>query len=224
MNAIIYYSNTNESLNIAKYISDKENLPLYDINTLKEYTFDFIYLIFPIHYQSIPKEIIPSIKKIKANRAIVIATYGKMSFGHVLYDIKKILKAKIIAGAYIPAKHTYLLKDKPFNDYNKLDSIIQLKSRTEEIKFPKTKKNIFSNFLPRFRHQISVKIIKNKNCNQCNRCNLICKNIKIGKPNNQCIRCLKCINSCPNRALEFKLSPIMNNYLKKERVNQFIVY
>ena len=224
MNAIIYYSNTNESLNIAKYISDKENLPLYDINALKEYTFDFIYLIFPIHYQSISKEFIPSIKKIKANRAIVIATYGKMSFGHVLYDIKKILKAKIIAGAYIPAKHTYLLNDKPFNDYHKLDSIIQLKSRTEEIRFPKTKKNILSNFLPRFRHQISVKIIKNENCNQCNRCNLVCKNIKKGKPNNQCIRCLKCINSCPNRALEFKLSPIMNNYLKKERVNQFIVY
>lgn len=224
MNAIIYYSNTNESLNIAKYISNKENLPLYDIQTLKEYSFDFIYFIFPIHYQSIPKEIIPSIKKIKANRAIVIATYGKMSFGHVLYDIKKILKAKIIAGAYIPTKHTYKSNDKPFNDYHKLDSIIELKQRNEEIIFPKTKKNIFAHFIPRLRHQISVKIIKNKSCNQCNKCNLICKNIVKGTPNTKCIRCLKCINSCPNKALEYKLSPIMKSYLKKERVNKFIIY
>lgn len=224
MNAVIYYSNTNESKNIATYISNKENIPLLDIKELKEYSFEFIYFIFPVHYQSIPKEIIHLIKKIKSDKAIVIATYGKMSFGHVLYDIKKILSSKIIAGAYIPTKHAYRPDDKQFNEFNKLDEIIQLKARTNEITFPKTKRNPFASFFPLLRHQFSVKIIKNKNCTSCNFCNKVCKNIKNGKPNSKCNRCLKCIYLCKNKALDFRLRPIMKSYLKKVRMKDFIVY
>ena len=54
MNAVIYWSNTGESLNVAKYISEKSGYSLYDLAGLKEKNFDDIFLIFPIHYQSIP--------------------------------------------------------------------------------------------------------------------------------------------------------------------------
>ena len=42
MNAVIYWSNTGESLNIAKYISEKTGYSLYDLMSLKEKKFDDI--------------------------------------------------------------------------------------------------------------------------------------------------------------------------------------
>ena len=111
MNAIIYYSNTNESYNIAKYIYSKTNYLLIDINKLKDYEYNNIFLIFPIHYQSIPKSIRGIIKKIIAKKAIVIATYGKMSYGNILCETKKMLQAKIVAAAIVPSKHPYIVND-----------------------------------------------------------------------------------------------------------------
>ena len=215
MNKIIYYSNTNESYNIASYISSKTNYELINIFNITSFEFDNIFLIFPIHYQNIPKEIKPLIKKIIAKKAIIITTYGKISYGNVLYETKKILNAKVVGAINIPSKHTYIKDDTHFNDYKILDDLINKINDGKEIEIKKTKKNIFSSFFPILRHQLSVKIIKNDNCNNCNLCNNVCKYIENGKIiSNKCNRCLKCVINCPNKALNFKLSPIMKKYLK----------
>lgn len=215
MNKIIYYSNTNESYNIASYISSKTNYELINIFNITSFEFENIFLIFPIHYQNIPKEIKPIIKKIIAKKAIIITTYGKISYGNVLYETKKILNAKIVAAINIPTKHTYIKNDTRFSDYELLDSIIDLINSKDEIEIKKTKKNLFASFFPILRHRISVKIIKNDKCNNCNICNKTCKYIDNGKIiSNKCNRCLRCVINCPNEALDFKLSPIMKRYLK----------
>ena len=224
MNKVIYYSNTNESKKIANYISLKTNYSLINILDLNNYSFDSIYLIFPVYYQSIPKEIRNIIKKIKAKKAIIIATYGHMNHGNALYDAKKLLDSMVVAAAYIPTKHSYIKDDDEFNDYSKLDLIIERMTSNKEIIIPKSNKNIFANFIPIKRHQLQVKIIKNSNCNSCNKCNLICKNIENGIVNNRCIRCLRCISNCPNKALDFKLSFFMRKYLSKKKKNDLIIY
>ncbi len=224
MNAIIYYSNTLESYNIAKYINEKTTYELLNILNLNNFNYDSIYLIFPIHYQSIPKIIRPLIKKINAKKAIVIATYGKISYGHVLNDVKKILDAKIVSAAYIPTKHTYIKDDLRFNDYLKIDEIILNMHRDEEIKIKKSFKNPLASLFPIIRHKIGVKIIKNDKCINCNKCHDICDNIINGKTNKNCIRCLKCIDYCQYKALDFKLSFPMRLYLKKKKKNKLIIY
>ncbi len=224
MNAIIYYSNTLESYNIAKYISIKTSYELINISNLNNYDFDFIYLIFPIHYQSIPKTIKPLIKKLKAKKAIIIATYGKMSFGNVLNDVKKILNAKIVSASYIPTKHSYIKNDLRFSDFKKIDDIILNMNNDKEIKIKKSFKNPFANLFPILRHKIAIKIIKNNKCINCNKCHEICENIINGKTDNNCIRCLKCIDHCPYNALDFKLSFFMKIYLKKKKKDKFIIY
>ena len=224
MDAIIYYSNTKESYNVAKFISLKNNYQLLNILKLDNYEFDNIYLIFPIHYQSIPIEIRNIIKKITAKKAVVILTYGKMSYGHVLNDVKKILNAKIVGAAYVPSKHTYIDSDTSF-DLNKLDILIDKINNDKEIIIKKTKKNIFASILPIYRHKISVKIIKTDKCINCNMCNIICNKIENGIIiDKSCNRCLKCVNNCPYDALEYKLSSIMKRYLKKKKKNDFIIY
>ena len=43
------------------------------------------------HYQNIPQSIKPIFKRIHASKAVIIATYGKMSFGNVLSETQKLV-------------------------------------------------------------------------------------------------------------------------------------
>ena len=72
MNGVIYWSNTDESLNIAKYINKKTGFQLYNLETLKERDFDNIFLVFPIHYQRVPLQIKPTLKEVRFNKAVVV--------------------------------------------------------------------------------------------------------------------------------------------------------
>lgn len=225
MNAVIYYSNTLQSYKVAEYISQKTGFQLLDIINIKGQSFNLIYLVFPIHYQSVPKSIRPIVENIKANKAILIATYGKMGYGHVLYDAKKLLKAKVVGGAYVPTKHAYLPNDETFKDYQMLDSLILKSDSEQEIVFPKDHKNIFANFFPLTRHRIAVKITPNEKCVNCGKCNEICPYINNGIiDNKKCIRCLKCVNSCELKALDVKLSSSLRKYLRKKKKVDLVIY
>ena len=148
-----------------------------------------------------------------------------MSYGNILCDTKKMLQAKIVAAAIVPSKHTYIVNDTKFAEFNKLDILINSFNNDKEIIIKKTKKSMWASFFPRFRHHISVKIIKTNKCMECGICSNECEYISNGIINNhQCIRCLKCVYNCPYKALEFKLSRIMKRYLKKKKTNDLIIY
>lgn len=224
MNSIIYYSNTNYSKNIATYLSNKSNFNLIDINKLDNYKFNNLIIVFPIHSQNIPKIVNDLLKRIEANNISIIATYGRMSYGNVIYEIIKKYKLNIISAAYIPTAHSYIKNDTEFTDYHKLDVLLDKFNYPNKIKIKKSFKNPLANLFKIKRSQIGVKIKKNNNCNSCNICNSICNNITNGKINNKCIRCLKCINLCPNKALEYKLNIFMRMYLKKKRKDKLVIY
>ena len=224
MNAVIYWSNTGESLNIAKYISEKTGYSLYELMSLKEKKFDDIFLVFPIHYQSIPTQIEDTLKELQFHKAVVVLTYGKMKYGDVLNETQKILQGTVVGGAYIPCKHTYLLNDNSFNDYDKLDKVVEMIDRDTEAIFPRLKRNVFAKVLPNTRHRMSVKIIKTSKCTNCGACNDMCEHIHNGVVDKKCYRCLKCVKSCPQEALKFELSPLLEDYLSKKKTNDFILY
>lgn len=224
MNGVIYWSNTDESLNIAKYINKKTGFQLYNLETLKERDFDNIFLVFPIHYQSVPLQIKPTLKEVRFNKAVVVLTYGKINHGDALNEAQKLLQGMVVGGAYIPCKHTYILNDKSFNDYEKLDLIIDMIKRDTEIIFPHQKRNPFAKVLPVFRHRLSVKIIRTERCNNCGVCDSICQHIKNGVTDNKCFRCLKCVKCCTQKALKFKTSWILRNYLSKQKDDNLVYY
>lgn len=224
MNAVIYYSNTGESYRIAKYLSDKIGYELLDIHRILDIQFENIFLVFPVHYQNIPKEIRPLIKNIKAQKAVVVATYGKKSFGNVLNDVKKYLPTKIVGGAYVPTKHAYLIDDSSFNDFEKLDPLFDKINSEKDAVFPKGRKNIFADFIPIKRHQMSVHIIRNDKCTNCGHCNEVCEHIQNGITDKKCNRCLKCVQSCPHKALEYRLSQSIKKYLEQKDKNKIFIY
>ncbi|MDE7163805.1 MAG: 4Fe-4S binding protein [Clostridiales bacterium] len=226
MNCVIYYSNTEQSKTIAEYFSQKTSFPLFDINNLSSYDFDTVILVFPVHCQNIPKPVKCFLAKLQVKTLTVIATYGKMCYGNVLYEIQKHYKHNIVAAAYVPTKHTYLTES-GFNDFNALCPIISKISDPTPITIPKSYKNPLSNICMGLRSRIGVKIRKDyNNCNNCGKCNAVCNNnaITYGKTNRKCIRCLKCVENCPTHALHFINRLPMRIYLSKNKTDKTVVY
>lgn len=225
MNAVIYYSNTGQSKRVAEYIAQKAGMPLFDIFALTENEFDTTIIVFPVHCQNIPKPIKSILKQLHTNALIPIATYGKMCYGNVLYEIQKNYSHNITAAAYVPTKHTYL-SENVFSDFEKLNPIISKINNHEKITIPKSYKNPLSNICMGLRSRMGVKIHKNDNCDNCGKCNTVCNNnaIAYGKTNRKCIRCLKCVAECPNNALHFTTRLPMRMYLRKNKTDKTIIY
>ena len=225
MNAVIYYSNTGQSRRIAEYLADKSGFELLDMYEISQSVFDAAVLVFPVHCQNIPAAVKTFLQRLKANALAVVATYGKMSFGNVLYEVQKNYRQNIVAAAYVPVKHAYLT-EKGFEECEKLDRIIEKLQNPVAVRIPKSRKNPLANIAPKLRSRAGVKLYSDAACNNCGICTAVCKNggIVNGKPNKNCIRCLKCVESCPQKALHFSLSPAMRSYLKKKKKTDLIIY
>ena len=225
MNAIVFYSNTGQSASIARYLTEKLHYPIFDIEKVEVNRYDNLVLIFPVHCQNIPYVVKCFLKSVQANYLTIIATYGKMCCGNVLYEIQKKYSKCIVAGAYVPAKHTYL--DESFSfDFAQLTPLVEKITHPKEIAIPKLYKHPCSNLFPRLRSRIGLKIYKNSNCVTCGACTEHChfNAIKAGVTNSKCIRCLKCVAVCPNNALEFKIRLPLKLYLRKKQTSKTIIY
>lgn len=224
MNGIVYYSNTGQSKSIAQYMQVKTGFELYDIFALPSYEFDIAILVFPVHCQSIPKPVLKLLSCLRANSLILIATYGRMCCGNVLYEIQRLYSNDIIAAAYVPTKHSYL-SENGFNNYSDLDVLLAKINVRTPINISKRYKNPLSNFCKRLRSRLGVRLYKDGECDNCGVCNTVCNNnaIVCGKTNVNCIRCLKCVNACPRGALSFALSFPMRLYLGKKKQDELII-
>lgn len=226
MNAVLYYSNTKQSLKIAQYFSQNLSYPLMDIHQSNSNVFNNLILVFPVYSQNIPPVVFKFLKKVKVQYLTVIATYGKICCGNVLYEIQAKLCLNIIAGAYIPTKHAYLEEDECFNNYELLKPIIEKIKTPTSIKIPKLYKNFFSNFFPNLRSRLGLQILRDSSCNLCGTCTEICEfhAIENGRTNRRCIRCLKCVTICPKNALSIKKGFLLRIYLRRNKKSNLIIY
>lgn len=225
MNAIVYYSNTRQSKHIAEYLSTKLDYPLLDITKIENYTFDNLVLVFPVYCQSIPDYVKAFLSRLCVDSLALLATYGRMCYGNVLWEIQKKYNHNIIAGAYIPTKHSYL-EEKNFENLEGLDAIIEKIKKPSAVEFPKEYKNPFADFFKKSRSMLGVKIIKGTDCDECGACDKLCINnaIKNGITNSKCIRCLKCVTECPKKALSIKNRLPLRLYLSKKKLEKLVIY
>lgn len=182
-------------------------------------------VVFPVYCQNIPTPAIKFLKQLQAKHVALIATYGKISYGRVLYEAQRMVKGDVIAGAYIPMGHTFLDGNCTFDRTQLLPVAERMKS-PQRVCIPKTRKNPLANLFPVLRSRLGVTIIKGDQCNHCGICEKVCPvgAIRSGKPGSSCIRCLKCVSCCPQRALGYKNSRILDRYLKHYYREEYVLY
>ena len=226
MNAVVYYSNTGQSKAIAEYFAHQLSFPLADVEQLSNVCYKNLVLVFPVHCQNVPPVVEKFLKKLQVQNLALVATYGKMYHGNVLWEIQRKSIFNIVAGAYVPTKHAYLQQDETFDNFDKLHCVVEKIKNPSTICFPKLRKNSFANFIPKLRSQLGVKLRKNARCNGCGHCTEQCKlhAIDRGVTNNKCIRCLKCAHTCPQNALDYTLSLPLKLYLRKQKTTQLVIY
>ena len=226
MNAVVFYSNTGESKAVAAYLADRLEYPLADMEATCVQHYQNLVLVFPVHCQSIPELVKAFLKKVSVENLTVVATYGKMCCGNVLYQIQKRYQKNVVAGAYVPTKHAYIDGDSTFCAFDKLLPIIQKIKAPAPVQLPKLYQNPLANLFPKLRSRLGLRIRKSESCNGCNACAAQCSfhAIKSGKTNGRCIRCLKCVGRCPRRALSVKIRLPLKLYLRRKKATELIIY
>lgn len=226
MNAVVFYSYTGQSESVAKYLAKQLCYPIIDIEKIEDAYYKNLVLVFPVHCQNIPDVVKAFLQTAKIEHLTAVATYGKICYGNVLQEIQYRYHKNIVAGAYIPTKHSYIDNDDAFDDFECLIPLVEKIKSPSKIVIPKSYKNPFANLFPVLRSRLGLKISKNANCNNCDICTEHCtfKAIKLGVANSKCIRCLKCVKVCPNNALSFKLRLPLKLYLRKKKVDKLIIY
>lgn len=235
MNGIIYYSNTNQSRTVAAYLSDLTGWTLYDLGCHAQakraasIAFERVVLVFPVHCQRVPDAIADCLRELRAKKLGVVATYGKMCHGNVLYEIqKKYLAGDIVAGAYVPMQHAYL----PASEPTDLEVLRELAAKITEpvpspVHIPRAYKNPLADLFPKARSRMGVSVrINPERCAKCGKCERECTEggVMDGRFTSKCIRCLKCAVNCPAGAIVHRNRLPMRLYLEKKPKEQAEVY
>lgn len=226
MNAVVFYSNTKQSESVAEYLAKELCYPIVDIEKIADIHYKNLVLVFPVHCQNIPDTVKAFLERISVENLAVIATYGKMCPGNVLYEIQNRYHKNIVAGAYVPAKHSYIENDDAFCDFEKLNALIEKIKSPAPVQLPRLYKNPLANLFPNLRSRLGAKMLKSKSCNGCGVCEKSCPRgaIRSGVTDKRCIRCTKCVTTCPRGALKLKLSLPLKLYLHKKKTDKIIIY
>ncbi len=223
------FSGSGRSFEVADYFSRELEVSIEEI----KYNMDFSHknhisvVVFPVYCQNIPLVVKDFLKRLKTEKILLIATYGKISYGNVLYEASKIINSEIIGASYVPIGHTFLDETNDF-DLTRLSPIIEkIKNPQGSVIIPKSFKNPLANLFPNLRSRMATKIKKDESlCEGCNLCGEKCSEnaIEKGKIKGDCIRCLKCVSVCPKHALKFYSGLILKLYLSQERKNEFKLF
>lgn len=227
MTVVYCFSGSGHSLAVANFIAKQLCCDVNEISTETETlsSKETAIVVFPVYCQNIPEPVKLFLQKLTSEYVVLIATYGKISYGNVLYEAEKMVRSQVIAGAYVPTGHTFL-NGSPDFDANALMPIIQRIKAPQKAYIPKTKKNLLADISPAWRSRIGVKLIRTNACRLCNVCKMNCpmNAIENGKTNSKCIRCLRCVANCPHKALQFKNRWILQKYLKCQNKDEFKLY
>lgn len=225
MTAVYCFSATGRSRNVAAWFAEKLNTAVRDITDEKPVDQEDAVVVFPVYCQNIPEPVCAFLTELKARNVVLIAAYGRMSHGNVLWEAKHLVTGTVIGAAYVPIGHTYRNEAADFDTQPLLPLLDRIRN-PQPCVIERRGKNPFSDLFPALRSQLGVKLRRNENCGHCGICASECPvgAMKDGIPGRKCIRCLRCVERCPEKALDWTLRVPVALYLKKEKKKDIEVF
>ena len=219
------FSGSGHSLAIARFFAKKLNTDLVTITSDTDCKDDIAVVVFPVYCQNIPQTVAEFLKNSSANHIVLIATYGRISHGNVIWEASKLTGAVVIAAAYVPTGHSFLGEGTAF-DPEPLTPIFERISNLRAATLKKERKNVLANFFPAWRSRVGMRIARTDQCDSCNLCGSTCHihAIQNGIIGRTCIRCMRCVNECPRSALRPKPRFFLKLYLKQKKRDDFVIY
>ena len=105
MTSVYCFSGSGHSYAIAEYFARELQVPVVNIDRRLAESHcqaDLAVVIFPVYCQNIPAVVRDFFSKQDSKHVVLIATYGKISHGNVLWEAFKIIRGRVIAAAYVP--------------------------------------------------------------------------------------------------------------------------
>lgn len=225
---IFYFSGTGNSKWVAKQIAEKIKDKTYDISEIKEIpeinNEKQIGFVFPIYAWGIPEPMLTFAKKIKrieafafgictcgATAGIALKQFSKVYNLDSSYSI--IMPSNYIVGEDIEDEDVILKKIEIAKKKIKkiAEEILQHKKtyQVSEGKLPKIKSTIVNVGFNKYARSTKQFYVNKEKCNGCGLCARNCPAVTIKlvnkKPvwNKKCYQCLKCINYCPQKAIQY---------------------
>lgn len=225
MTSVHYFSGSGHSREIAGFFAEKLQTNAIEISGNAPVSLDTAVVVFPVYCQNIPVTVLPFLKSLKAENAVLIAVYGGIAHGNVLWEASRLICGRVIAAAYVPTGHSFMHEGTAF-DFDSLIPIIGRIKKPCEAKITRTPKNPLANFFPAWRSRVGLKLVRTDACNFCNLCGESCPMDAVvnGKTNSKCIRCLRCVTVCPEYALQIKPCAILGLYLKRKKKNETVIF
>ena len=229
---VFYYSDHGECRRIAEYMAGRCGFDCLDLTALPRgfscKDLQVAVTVYPIYCQSLPRAVKDFLSSLRAERHVLIAAYGRMSFGNALWEANRLVEGRVIAAAYLPVAHLYRKDDAPFGDFAVLEPLERkiFDRCADVISIPKYRKHLFAALFPAWRSRIGVSLKRGAECHLCDLCSNICPNhaIECGKINHRCERCLRCVSICPRGALHVHVTFPLRMYLKKAKRTSVLIF
>ncbi len=232
MNLVLYFTETGNSLEVAKAIQNKmgdvEIKNIIDISDDIDLTnYETIGFVYPVYFIKTPKFILDKIAKLsipKNTYYYAISTAGAMdgNSGHLLYQALEKKDAKLSYYKSVNMVDNYIImysapdvqkqadkSTKAVITYNEaIDEIIAQKT-VEIKKKQKLLSDVFYKMFESKKKKSQKEFHATDKCTGCGVCEKVCKfdNISIvdnmPKWNNNCEHCVACIQWCPHSAIEY---------------------
>lgn len=186
---------------------------------------DTAVVVFPVYCQNIPAPVKRFLKTLRAKYIVFLASYGKISCGNVLHEAQKLVHDEIIAGACIPIGHTFLDGSFLFEEAYLLPIVERIR-KPQRVHIPKSHKDLLADIFPALRSRVGVRLVKTNRCSSCGLCETLCPvgAIRNGRIRLNCIRCLRCLTNCPEKALQYQNSRILEKYLRSHYKEEYVLY
>lgn len=215
MTHVYCFSATGRSWKVADYIAGRLGTEVRDLEQASPCRRAVV--VFPVYCQNLPLPVKDFLPRLAAEQVALLAVYGGMSPGNVLWEAQRLVPGQVIAGGTIPTGHTYLEEPADF-ERAALEPLFERLPHPRPVTLPKGKKVWYADLLPAWRSRMGVKLFRSKVCTGCGLCSQRCPSKAV------CIRCLRCVAQCPKKALSFRLRPIMKRYLSKRREHAVTLY